>query len=318
MTLKHSGGVVSTGRGLGSAIPVLKRDFDYDGNENGLEGITGSSGKNFIGHLTTQFVPETQRPLAVLLTWLAAKESHIEKYRSLWLQKGFDVLTVKMTPYQLLLPKYGSIPLIRDMVKFLVAISDHYPDLLLHCFSVGAYEFGEMMYTLNDKEFMDSINVTGNYSRYSDDDPKSRLEKAIKGIIFDSPVNLNGIAAGVSRSITDNDMARKSLEASIQAHLTMSHSFATKYYERASECAHGNYLKHAPGLVLVSEKDTIGAKFMSEQLIKQWKSNGINVTMKVFPDSGHVQHLPKYPEMYQESINAFLKKVPFQSISYAN
>lgn len=316
MTLKHSGGVVSvtTGRQLGSAIPILKNreasDSDLEGNRE-----TSDSGLEGNRLVTTEFVPETQRPLAVLLTWLAAKEGHIEKYRSLWLQKGFDVLTVKMTPYQLLLPKYGSIPLVRDLVKFLVAISDHYPDLLLHCFSVGAYEFGEMMYTLNDKEFMESIRVGGR--RCSKEDPKSRLEKSIKGVIFDSPVNLKGIAAGVSRSITTNEVARRSLEASIQAHLTLSHSFATKYYERASEYAHNNYLKHAPGLVLVSEKDSIGAKFMSEQLTQAWRLNGIHVHLKVFPDSGHVQHLPKYPEEYLSSIDTFLKKVPFQSISIA-
>lgn len=310
MTLKHSGGVVSvtTGRQLGSAIPILR---SRETGDSDLEGKSSSKR----GLVETEFVPETKRPLAVLLTWLAAKESHIEKYRSLWLQKGFDVLTVKMTPYQLLLPKYGSIPLVRDLVKFLVAISDHYPDLLLHCFSVGAYEFGEMMYTLNDKEFMESIRVGG--GRCGQEDPKSRLEKSIKGVIFDSAVNLKGIAAGVSRSITDNEVARRSLEASIQAHLTLSHSFATKYYERASEYAHSNYLKHAPGLVLVSEKDSIGAKFMSEQLIQAWRLNGIHVDLKVFPDSGHVQHLPKYPEEYQSSIDTFLKKVPFQSISIA-
>lgn len=308
MTLKHSGGVVSvtTGRQLGSAIPILR---SREASESDLEGNTTNRGL-----VRTEFVPETERPLAVLLTWLAAKESHIEKYRSLWLQKGFDVLTVKMTPYQLLLPKYGSIPLVRDLVKFLVAISDHYPDLLLHCFSVGAYEFGEMMYTLNDKEFMESIRVGG---RRGNEDPKSRLEKSIKGVIFDSAVNLKGIAAGVSRSITGNEMARRSLEASIHAHLSLSHSFATKYYERASEYAHSNYLTHAPGLLLVSDKDSIGAKFMSEQLIQAWRLNGIHVDLKVFPDSGHVQHLPKYPEEYLTSVDTFLKKVPFQSISIA-
>lgn len=250
-----------------------------------------------------------KRPLAVLLTWLAAKERHIEKYRTLWLNKGFDVLTVKMSPQQLLIPKLGSIPLIQDVVKFMYAVSPNYPDMLLHCFSVGAYQFGEIMAHLNDPAFMSQIARATS----SSSDPKETIEKAIKGIIFDSAVNLNGIPEGVSKAISLNPLVYKPLEYYIKGHLALAHPIATKFYNRASDYAHGNYLP-APGLFFSSHKDTIGAPWMAAKIGAQWRSRGIDVREKVFDDSHHVQHLTKYDSEYRGEVDNFLKKVPFSSL----
>ena len=306
MTLRHSGGVISSSFGTarhGSVAAVAVRDNPM---------------------IATQYVPEIQRPLAVLLTWLAAKEKHIEKYRTFWLQKGFDVLTVKMSPYQLLLPKQGSISLVQDLIKFLYAINPHYPDLILHCFSVGAYEFGEILAQINDQEFMDKIktdhmrNLMPGPNQGSESlDPKSQIEKSIKGVIFDSAVAFEGIAAGVSRSITLNPTAVKALEVSINTHLRLAHNFATKYYERASDWAHSNYLHHAPGLIMASESDLIGSRFMAERVAKGWKNKGVDVSTHFFPNSGHVQHMAKYTDEYQGAVDRFLKKVPFDSVCYS-
>lgn len=254
--------------------------------------------------LSSQVPDEGQRPLSVLLTWLNAKEKNIEKYRGLWLQKGFDVLTVKMNASQLLLPTYGSIPMVQDLVKFLYSVSKIYPDVVLHCFSVGAYQFGEMLAQLNDPEFLETVRA-----KNTDEDPKSMIERVIKGIIFDSPVNLAGIAKGVSRAVTDNPALCQTLETAIDTHLKIARPVATVYYERASEYAHGNSMTHAPGLLMVSEKDHIGAPEMSRKLMDQWLAHGIDVKMKVFESSGHVQHFAKYPVEYKNEVDSFLTKL---------
>jgi len=293
MILKHCAGVVpftDAGR-RGSAVAARKEEYVP---------------QNF----QTEYVPATQRPLAVILSWLAAQDRHMEKYRAMWLQRGFDVLTVKTTPYQFLLPKYGTHILTQDLIKFLYAHSQHYPELVLHCFSVGAYSFGELLNHLNDKEFMRTIE-----SRSTGSDPKQTLEKAIKGIIFDSAVNFEGIAKGVSRSITNQEVPRKAIEASINGHLKLSYYIATKHYERASAYAHGNYLNKAPALVMVSNKDHIGERYMNEKLVKCWQDKGIDVSFKVFESSGHVQHLTKYPEEYADEIDSFLKKVQLDTLN---
>ena len=159
-----------------------------------------------------------------------------------------------------------------------------------------------MMAQLNDDEFLKQ--VTGDKS----EDAKQMIQRVIKGIIFDSPVNLDGISKGVSRAMTDNPALCKTLETAIETHLKIARPVATVYYERASEFAHG-YRTNAPGLLIVSEKDHIGAPDMSRKLMDAWVKNGIDVRMKVFKESGHVQHFHKYPEEYRQEVDKFLQKV---------
>lgn len=291
MTLKHCANVVPLGELVGRRGSAMAATSEWPM-------LAGA----------TQFVPDSQRPLAVIMSWLAAQEKHIEKYRSLWLQRGFDVLTVKMTPYQFLLPKIGSHVLVKDLIKFLYAISPHYPEFVLHCFSVGAYEFGEMLTHLKDDEFMETIAKFDNGR-----DPRRTIESSIKGIIFDSAVNLEGIPSGVSRSISSNETVAKAIESSIRGHLKLAYPVATKYYQVASKNVHENHL-HAPALVIVSDKDKIGARHMNEELVKGWRKNGIDVSMQVFKDSAHVQHMNKYPAEYSSAVDVFLKKVNLDSL----
>lgn len=49
-----------------------------------------------------------KRPLLVLICWLLAKEKHYMKFADLYLQQGFDVTLVTMTPWQLMWPEKGS------------------------------------------------------------------------------------------------------------------------------------------------------------------------------------------------------------------
>ena len=209
-----------------------------------------------------------------------------------------------MNPSQFLLPNYGSIPMIQDLVRFLYSVSKIYPDVVLHCFSVGAYQFGEMLAQLNDPEFLETVRA-----KNTDEDPKSMIERVIKGIIFDSPVNLDGIAKGISRAMTANSVLCKTLETAVDTHLKIARPVATVYYERASDFAHENRMTQAPGLLLVSEKDHIGAPEMSMKLMDKWIANGIDVRMKIFEKSGHVQHFAKYPVEYKNEVDSFLKKL---------
>lgn len=48
------------------------------------------------------------KPLVVLLSWLMSKEKHLKKYAQLYIDQGFDVLTVSVTPWQVIWPKKGT------------------------------------------------------------------------------------------------------------------------------------------------------------------------------------------------------------------
>lgn len=53
-------------------------------------------------------VTEKHRPLVVMLAWMLAKKQHLNKYAEVYLKRGYDVLTVHITPWQLMWPVNGS------------------------------------------------------------------------------------------------------------------------------------------------------------------------------------------------------------------
>ncbi|RWS03130.1 Transmembrane protein 53-like protein [Dinothrombium tinctorium] len=285
MSLKHCGPVV----------PLIR--------SHGTQGLAEHESSS------SNYVCEGQRPLTVILAWLAAKEKHLEKYRSIWLQRGFDVLTVKMSPYQFLVPSIGAKNLITDLLKFLYTSRKHYKDIILHCFSVGGYEYGEMLTQLQDKNYLKQISMN---SSESENQVKSQIDKLIKGIIMDSPVNIHGAPNGIARAITDNSFLVKFVENAINYHLKVAYPIATKHYMEASDNAHSNYIK-APSLFFASEADPIGMPWMSLKLKECWEKLGIPVDFKCFKNSGHVQHFPMYPEEYTKNIDNFLSKVNFET-----
>ena len=63
--------------------------------------------------------PPSGRPLVVLLAWLMASEKYLEKYRSIYFNHGFDVLTVKTSPLELMLPRIGSQRVAKNLMHFL-------------------------------------------------------------------------------------------------------------------------------------------------------------------------------------------------------
>lgn len=91
---------------------------------------------------------DEKRPLLVLFAWLFAKERHLDKYRKLYIEKGFDVLTVTVQVIDFLIPTKGSQVVAQDIVDFLKEHDTKYPTFIFHAFSVGAYQMGEVFVQL--------------------------------------------------------------------------------------------------------------------------------------------------------------------------
>lgn len=68
--------------------------------------ITANNKKPKINNLKLE--EPIEKPLVILLSWLMAKRKHIYKFADFYLEKGFDVLNVTITPWQLLWPVKGS------------------------------------------------------------------------------------------------------------------------------------------------------------------------------------------------------------------
>lgn len=43
-----------------------------------------------------------------MFTWLNAKNDHITKYADIYLDKGFDIFNIVCTPFQVMIPTWGT------------------------------------------------------------------------------------------------------------------------------------------------------------------------------------------------------------------
>ena len=84
------------------------------------------------------------KKLAVMFGWMLSKDRNMEKYAQIYAKHNFDILLVKTHPKQLIFPKNGSIKNAQDVLNFLVK-NDKYSNIAIHGFSVGGYQFGEIL-----------------------------------------------------------------------------------------------------------------------------------------------------------------------------
>ncbi|CAG2116469.1 unnamed protein product [Medioppia subpectinata] len=232
-----------------------------------------------------------RRPLVVFFAWMLAKDQHIEKYRNLYFKRGFDVLTVKTSPLELIFPTRGSQKVAENVMNFMHEKRSDYPSVVVHAFSVGAYQFGEVL-----------VHLQRNGTVLAD------LAHTVKGVIVDSVADMNVIPVGLSRAVTKNSALRAVFKAMISTHMKLFYSIATKHYAASSE-AYKNNVFRCPSLIICSKRDIVGNAEDNRKVMDRWRENNIEVQWKCFENSTHVGHLHKYPEEYKHEIDSFLKKI---------
>ncbi|CAG7828431.1 unnamed protein product [Allacma fusca] len=231
------------------------------------------------------------RPLTILLCWMMSQKKHVLKYAKFYLDQGFDVLTVSITPWQLLWPVTGSQVIAKDILSF-VSLNDQYKTTMLHGFSVGGYLWGEVLnLMMQDQQ---------KYQPFID---------RIVGQIWDSVVDFEGIPTGLPKAVFPRQQVlQSSLEKYVTYHMARFHETATKHYLQSSRQYHDNIVR-APALFFCSLDDPVGSKAGIQKVIDKWELNGIKVYLKAWESSPHVSHLHHHPEEYQQEMKAFLEKL---------
>ncbi|EZA50570.1 hypothetical protein DMN91_004143 [Ooceraea biroi] len=231
------------------------------------------------------------RPLLVILTWLLSKRRHVMKFVNLYMEQGFDVAVVSLTPWQLMWPTKGSRLVAADLLTFLKQ-NENYEQILLHGFSVGGYMWGEALDLIqNDKE---------KYSNITD---------RIVGQVWDSIADVGQIVIGFPQAVFPKNMVLQSmLKKYLEYHMKTFHQQSTQYYIRSSQVFHTASVR-VPALLFVSKTDPVGAITSNLVLRDAWESIGIKTYMKTFEESPHVAHFYTYPKEYVAELYAFLQKL---------
>ena len=146
-----------------------------------------------------------------------AKDKHLEKFRQIWFEKGFDVLTIRTSLRDSLLPPIGSQIVAKNVVKVLSDLNSEYNEIVVHAFSVGGYQCGEVLVQLTARE---------EYSHILD---------SFKGLIMDSLVYAKDCAPGVSRTVTNNLVLQKIIESITNMFLILFNSIVITHYKNSED-----------------------------------------------------------------------------------
>lgn len=238
--------------------------------------------------ITMKLDKQLDKPLCVIINWLLARHKHVMKYATLYLEQGYDVLSVSCTPWQLMWPMKGTQLVAGDLLKFMT-VNDRFGPLVIHGFSVGGYLWGELcMHAMKNKPLYEPV-----------------LDR-VSAQIWDSAADISEITVGVPNAVfPKNKIMQTTLRAYMEYHLKTFHEAATVHYMRSSQMFHRNPC-HAPALLVLSKTDPVGAETSNRRVYDTWTSLGIKTTWKCFDRSPHVQHYNKHPQEYLAAMFAHL------------
>lgn len=228
----------------------------------------------------------------LILGWMFSQDRHIEHYRRIYYRHGYDVLTIQSTPVKLLWPTLGSQVIARAVVTFLINVHTDYSYFSVHGFSVGGYQFGEILCELDKLEA----------------ESREKISNKFRGVVTDSCVDISNFPYGLSRAITSNFLLASLIQFLLATYLFVSYFFVTTHYLNSSKCFHGLKLP-CPALIMSSKADQVGTVGENEAVAKSWRQGGHLVDVHVFENSAHVAHYHKYPEEYLHLIDGFLNRI---------
>ncbi|CAH0746673.1 unnamed protein product [Diatraea saccharalis] len=252
-------------------LHVLNRNAHMQVLTKNLRYITNDDIKLKVDPKSMRLDKKAKKPLCIIMNWMLARPNHIMKYANIYLEQGFDVISVYCSPWQLMWPTKGSQLVGKDLMNFL-AENGHTP-LALHGFSVGAYVWGEgLIYAMRNKDKFQPVL----------DNMKSQ--------VWDSAADITEIPVGFPSAVFPKNMVmQNALRAYTKFHLKLFHKAATVHYLASSEMFH-HPASRAPALFLLSKNDPVGAERSNRDVYDCWVKDGIQCTWKCWDRSPHVLH----------------------------
>lgn len=238
--------------------------------------------KSEVDQKTLEIKTPTGNPLVLMMAWLMAKQKHLKKYAEIYTEMGFDVVVVHITPWQLLWPAKGTQLVAAETLKFLENNQSYNP-IVIHGFSVGAYQLGEIM-----------LQMSKDMQRYAP------VLNRFACQIWDSAADITEIPVGLPKSIfPKNPRMQSALRNYTLYHMKTFHNQATIHYMRSSQMFHSTLVK-CPALFFISENDLIGPPASNQAVRDNWERANIKCTFKCWKHSMHAGHFIKHREEYLE------------------
>ena len=228
------------------------------------------------------------KPTVVFLPWFGSKPKDYEKFCSIYTSRGFDVIVVNYTAYDLIKPSTGGHVIAKKVVKFL-KVNDYYDKIVIKGVSAGAYMWGECLTILDD------TNQT------------EELSKRIKCQIWDSVPKPETLRQNITNAMFPGNQIMKNITEKVAGFIFDTfYSDTFEHYRRPFHYYMFKSMK-APSLVITSKKDNLATEADVKELVEHWKEQ-LDVTLKLFENSPHVQHFRQNSKEYLQCIDDHLKK----------
>ena len=131
---------------------------------------------------------------------------------SVYVAKGFDVLHIKVKAGEILWPPRAH-TVVSQILDFVTSDPHRRQPLLIHGFSVGGYLYGETL-----------IDIC------SDDELTQSMSRRIRGQIFDSPVDFEGVPRGVGMALSNLRPVQITIRSALEAYTTLFHQQVQSSY----------------------------------------------------------------------------------------
>lgn len=233
------------------------------------------------------------KPLLVVLGWSNSTIRVLSKYAALYCKfiEDCDAVLLPSTPRLVYRPSTAT-AVMADLGQALLVPELANRRILIVGFSVGAYLYGHLVRCMrSDAALEDAI--------------APRLE----AIVFDSPVDFQGVPAGLSKSILDtrDSLAQRALQRLIEAYLSVFSTVAAEYLD-VSTTVH-NHPYEVPSLWLYSDVDFAAASADVKRVIDKWNRRfpTQRCDEHMFHGSAHVSHFPNHPARYEAVLYNFLQ-----------
>ena len=246
-------------------------------------------------------LPAGDRPTACLFGWVGCREKAMRKYTSLYTQRGIDVVAMLLRPEHVYKPVSQGRRSTDHVVDALSAADTIERPLLIQGFSAGAYMYGNLLTTLDERGSAGAA-----------------FTQRIKGFVFDSPVDLDGVPFGLSRAIFGNEsegtLRQRLVESMLALYLSPSLPMR-KYYQASSDAMHGKDFPAGfssplpvPSTFLFSDTDTVTVTADIRAVTSKWRARGSDAEEVLFEGTKHVMHLQSYPEEYEAAVARLIEK----------
>ncbi|XP_072945584.1 uncharacterized protein [Epargyreus clarus] len=252
-----------------------------------LEYITNEKDQIKVDPKTMKLTKKRDKPICIMLSWLMARRKHTLKYANLYLEEGFDVVTVSIKPWQLMWPKKGAQMIGWDILRLMAANDTSF---MVHGFSVGGYVWSEAL-----------VHATKDLNKY-----QPALDR-VTAQVWDSVADITAVTIGVPLALfPDRPVLQKMVKGFLEFYLFVFRYIATKHYKLASETYYATPCR-APCLFLLSSTDPVGAERNIRNACEGWRKMGIKCTWQCWDRSAHLNHYLKHPAEYVRLVKKHIR-----------